>query len=556
VKIPSTPVLRDGFYRELIDQCFASRSERVATYDRLKSYYLWGTDQDDLPVASKLYSALDNLNSYMYSPESTRFTLHLGAGAPAGELPKTIPMRDRLMDEWHDTGADIMYGDANLWALVYNSMFLYPQWRKGRGIEMYVLEPHNVGVLREDRAGLDRQEAYCIRYSVTTSQLLSDLEGHPKLNDIMTRLASSAVQGVRNELPSTVQRIITSAVNPSVVGQAVWWTNPQSMYSPKVQADMVEMYDLWVWNDAIDDYQRVTRSDNEVTIWDRPNTFLPAQRNSREDIESPGEHPLVQICPLPQYNYFWGRSMISHLLNIQDAWAHRIQQMQRLGDKIVDPPKRGYGVTFDSLEAQDALFDPHGWVNMGEPNSKIDDEKISVPAELWEEIAFYDALFNDQMGINNVMQGKGESGVRSRGQTDTLARLGSSRAKNRAMIGEDSLDRIATKMAKLLQRHDTKTLRYEAEGREMHFVPSQFTNDYTAKVDSHTMSPIFVEDEKNLAFSLLEAKAITRERLLEMVHPVMLPTLKHDLKGIEAQEAAAAKAEQQKEASEKLRSVK
>jgi hypothetical protein len=494
----------------------------------------------------------------MYSPESTRFTLHLGAGAHPAELPKTIPMRDRLMDEWHDTGTDIMYGDANIWALVFSSMFLYPQWRKGRGIQMYALEPHNVGVLKEDVQGIDNQEAFCIHYTTTISQLLSDLEGHPKFNDIMTRLASRSVRGDANQMPSTVQRMIMSAVNPSIVGNAKWLTPPQTMPTPKVQADTVEMFDLWVWNDDENDYQRVTRSDNDVTIWDRPNTFLPAIKDAEGNIDSPGEHPLVQICPLPQYNYFWGRSMISHLLNIQDAWAHRIKQMQRLGDKIVDPPKRGYGVNIDTMEAQDSLFDAHGWTSMGEPNAKIEDEKITVPAELWEEIAFYDNLFNDQMGINNVMQGKGESGVRSRGQTDTLARLGSSRAKNRAMIGEDSLDRIATKLAKLLQRHDTKKLRYTTDkGEEIEFVPNQFTKDYTAKVDSHSMSPIFMEDEKNLAFSLYENKAITRERLLEMVHPVMLPTLKHDLKGIEAQEAAAQKMEQAKEMAElKLKSVK
>jgi hypothetical protein len=548
VRIPTDPVLRDNFYRELIDQCFASRSERIGTYDRLKAYYLFGSDRDELPIASKIYSALDTLRSYLFSAETTRFVVELGEGASLAELPKTIPIRNRLMDEWHDSGIDVDFSDALIWSLVYNSMFLYPTWRGG-AVQTYVLEPHQVGVYREDKASIDRQECFAVRYQTTTTQLLTDLEGHPKLDQIMMRMFASASKNTGRELPNAVQRIITSAVSPNVTGQIPsWWANPQIAYDPKVEADMIEMFDLWVWNDAIDDYQRVTRSENEVTIFDRANTFLPAIRNSKGEIEAKGEHPLIQICPNPQYNYFWGRSEITHLLNIQDAWSHRIQQMQRLGDKIVDPPKTGFGLTIDAAEAHDALFNPHGFLNAGEQNAKLETDKIDIPAELWEEVRFYDQLFSEQMGITNIMKGLGESGVRSRGQTDTMARLGSSRAKNRAMVIEDSLDRLATKMTKLLQRHDKTHLRYQDEkGKSVSFIASEFTNNFTVKVDGHTMSPIFVEDEKNLAFSLLEAKAITRERMLEMVHPVMLQTLKADLKKIEEQEAAQAQAQQQAE---------
>lgn len=557
MRIPTDPRIRDYFFRELIDQCFDSRIERCGQYDRLKSYYLLGCDNEQMPVASKIYSALDTLRSFLFSAETTRFTVEIGAGAPRGEVHKTIPLRNRLMDEWHDSGTDITFGDALLWSLVYNSMFLYPIWKSGR-VQTSVIEPHQVGVMREDVSGLDVQEAFCVRYMTTRSQLLSDLDGHPKLEEIMKRMASEAGQTSSNQLPPTVERIITSQVNPNVIGQASWLSAPPIQYEPKMRTDMVEMIDLWIWDDATDDWHRVTRSENEVTIFDRPNTYLPAKRNHKNVIERRGEAPLIQICPNPQYNYFWGRSEIANLLMIQDAWAHRIQQIQRLGDKVVDPPKRGFGIDSDSMEVMDALFTPHGYVPFADQSGKIEDEKISVPGELWEEIKFYDQLFSEQMGVNNVMQGRGEPGVRSRGQTDTLARLGSSRAKNRAMIIEDSLDRLGTKMLRLIQRHDDKELIYkDAAGKELPFVPAMFTGNSTVKVDGHTMSPIFVEDEKNMVFSMLENKMITRERALEMVHPVMLPTLLEDLKGIEKQEAQAAQAEQEKEQQEqRLRSVK
>jgi hypothetical protein len=62
------------------------------------------------------------------------------------------------------------------------------------------------------------------------------------------------------------------------------------------------------------------------------------------------------------------------------------------------------------------------------------------------------------------------------------------------------------------------------------FIASQFTDDFTVKVDAHSNSPIFMEDMRELAFSLYQAGTIGKERLIEMLDPPMKQLLLEDLK--------------------------
>jgi hypothetical protein len=71
------------------------------------------------------------------------------------------------------------------------------------------------------------------------------------------------------------------------------------------------------------------------------------------------------------------------------------------------------------------------------------------------------------------------------------------------------------------------------------FVPSQFTPDFVVKVDAHSNSPIFMEDSRELAFSLFNAGAISKGRLIELMEPPMKELLLDDIKQQEMAAAAA-----------------
>jgi len=62
------------------------------------------------------------------------------------------------------------------------------------------------------------------------------------------------------------------------------------------------------------------------------------------------------------------------------------------------------------------------------------------------------------------------------------------------------------------------------------FIAEQFTKDYVVKVDAHSNSPIFTEDQKQLAFNLFKAGAIDKEDLLDLTDVPMKQLLKDKLK--------------------------
>jgi len=173
---------------------------------------------------------------------------------------------------------------------------------------------------------------------------------------------------------------------------------------------------------------------------------------------------------------------------------------------------------------------------------------------LFKELGQIDQMFEEVSGIGNVLQGKGEAGVRSSGHASQLARMGSSRAKKRALVIEDSLEKLATLYLKCMQAYDNTHFK-DVEG--LPFIAEQFTKDFVVKVDAHSNSPIFTEDLRQLAFNLFKAQAIDKESLLDLLEPPMKQQLKDRLKVMEKKQEKekAQQAMQPKPAKPDLKSV-
>jgi hypothetical protein len=182
---------------------------------------------------------------------------------------------------------------------------------------------------------------------------------------------------------------------------------------------------------------------------------------------------------------------------------------------------------------------------MNMPTAKIDVHAPMLPADTFAELSQIDAMFEDRAGLGHVLQGKGETGVRSRGQADLMARLGSARPKERATAAEECAEDAAGNILRLVQDHSDQRFQCMIPGRDepLPFIAEQFTRDYEVKVDGHSSSPIFIEDRKHDATTLHEAGAIDQETLLDMYDPPNLQDLKEKLKVMQAQRAAEKKAE-------------
>ena len=296
----------------------------------------------------------------------------------------------------------------------------------------------------------------------------------------------------------------------------------------RLAEDTIEMTDLYVWNDDTEDYQIVTKAEPDVIIYDREGDSMFLK----------GELPFIQLCPNPQYDYYWGQSEVQKLVALQQMRNRRMTEILDLLSKQVNPPIALSGFTGILDEKNFALNRAGGLLSTDMPNTKVEKLAPTIPQDLYAQLKEIDSMMEEASGISSVLQGRGEQGVRSAGHASQLARLGSSRAKKRALVVEDALEKMATLYLKIMQQYDPTHLR-DADG--VKFIPEQFTRDYVVKVDAHSNSPIFMEDLRSLAFNLFKAQAIDKESLLDLLDPPMKQMLKDRLKKIEekgAQQAA------------------
>ena len=516
MRIPKNPAQREDFYLELMQKCLVSKEERRGDYSTLRAYYLFGAGPEDPPAYfNKIGPHLDQLTSFLYSAETTRFSIQLGAAVNHLEHRKSPTLTQALNDKWLDSNADQVFSQCLNWSLVYNTTFIKLVVRNGN-VYPYMVEPSAIGVLREDLAYTDRQEAIVHTYYVTKSDLYARLYSHPKREEIVSRV-TSGYKGDESEVPEAVNRIVLSQSNPQMYGNVNMDLYGVNRYKSRVAEDTVEMHELWVWDDEVQDYQVVTIASPTVVIYDRPaqSMFLK------------GELPFVQVCPDPIYDYYWGQSECQKLIMLQQLRNQRMNEILDLLSKQVNPPTSLIGFTGILDEKNFALNRAGGLLATDMPNAKVEKLSPDMPSNLFEVIHEIDNMFSEVSGISNVLSGRGESGVRSQGHASQLARLGSSRAKKRALIVEDSLEKVATLYLKLMQAYDP-THFHDIENQP--FIAEQFTKDYVVKVDAHSNSPIFTEDQRSLAFNMFKAGAIDKESLIDLLDPPMKQLLKDRLK--------------------------
>jgi len=481
MRIPSKALEREAFYLDIMAKCLVSRDERKPDYTNLRSYYLFGAGPDDVPaIYNKIYPHLDQLTSFLYSAETTRFSINLGASVPSQEHRKIPVLTQALNDEWLNSNCDQVFSTALTWSLVYNSTFIKLIYNNG--IHPYMVEPGAMGVLREDSPYLDRQEALVQTYYITKSELMARLYSHPKRDEILKRITASYNAPI-SDVPNGVDRIVLSSSNPTMMGNINLDLYGYNRYKASVAEDTVEMRELWLWNDETMDYQVITMANPDTVIYDRPGASVFLK----------GELPFIQICPNAQYDYFWGQSECQRLINLQLLRNNRMNEILDLLSKQVAPPTALMGFSGILDEKNFALNRAGGLLSTDMPNAKVEKLAPTIPPDLYESI--------------------------------------------RALVVEDALEKVATLYLKLMQAYDGTHFK---DTENVPFVAEQFTGDFTVKVDAHSNSPIFTEDLRQLAFNLFKAQAIDKESLLDLLEPPMKQELKERLKKMEEKQAAAA----------------
>ncbi|HUP07664.1 MAG TPA: hypothetical protein VMU47_10965 [Caldimonas sp.] len=570
MKIPSSSTPQGAadrlkFYQDLVVRCSRTRQERLQFYQLLRSYFLFGTPDASGCDYNNIASTIETRWSLMYSPTGARFSLHLGSTAPPEEIYKTRPLVHELNDQWRMGKSHMVFDLGGKWAHVFGCMIFKVIWKRGVA-RTYLVEPHQFGVLREDKIDLEDQEAFCLFYTNTQTQLESDLEGHPRKDEIMAQVkASPTSTDAEHPISSAMSRLIvasqvaTTSPAGSPIGGSIEGGIPNAIsdydYSPVVDVPLVDMVELYVWNDEIEDYQMVTMAGPTNVIFDRRQPGVAGIPN------------FVKIAPEANlYDYFWGASYVAKLAKLQDWRTAFLEQLKAIMSKQADPPVAASGWVGITEEKWAAVRTAGGLVSApGAMNTKLEKLAGELPTGWSAILDVIDKMFNDTAGIGHILQGKGEPGVRSKGQADLLARLGSSRPKSAAIIVEEAAEALATLIMRCIQ--DNSKQRFVAhipkrpgvltsflsrfsdstvsDGTPLTFTAAQFTNDFEVKVDAHSSSPIFFEDRKNDAVELFDRQCITKERLIDAFDLPDKQLTLEELKGIEEKEAAEKQAQQQ-----------
>ena len=551
MKIPTDAVERSTLYQDLVRSCSSTRVNRFNLYNTLRNYYLFGSQDNRGAPYNKIGSTIETLASFIYSPDSTKFSLKLGTLATTDDTHKAIPLAQEVTEQWRLSKAHLLMDLGLRWAFSFGTMLMKVQWMK-KHVRCYLVEPHQFGVLREDIIDLRDQEAFTHHYTITKTQLLAQLQGHPKKDEVEKMAGKGAgdsqipghfgeglnrllvggpIQGISGSLATgTGMTSIEGGIGSAGRGPAYDW-------SPKVDVELIDMCDLYVWDDAVDEYRLVTQCAPGVTIYDRKASDVGHVK---------GEPPFGVIrCGYSCYDYFWGEAFVAKLAWLQDWRTRRILEVNKLLSRQADPPVMFTGMGGISEEKAAAFRAAGGLFSTAVPNAKAEFMPPTIPPDIFVEINNIDRWFEDMAGLGHILQGQGESGVRSRGQADLMARLGSSRPKDRATAVEESAEAIARLILLSTQDHSEQRFSVVVDGKPLTFTAEEFTKDYEVKVDGHSSSPIFMEDIKHTAVTLFEAKAIDRETLLDMFDPPNLQELKSRLKKIEEREMLQMQAQAQ-----------
>lgn len=568
---------------ELVDQCSASRKERIQRGALFRNLYLTGDPNGDPAVYNKTNAHIDNLQSFLYSPVELRFVVEAERWADAAARAKCKAASSELARWVRECDIDMLMEPAVEWSLVKGKTFVKLLWQEGQFVP-FLIQPEFMAVLREDLGTLDKQEAFVQSTYLTVYDFERLIATHPARERLMKRVKSFVGKQKDGDAPDQagyLKQIVLGGTNPyqaagtntgtrqrSVVD---WITGPKPVFDPRVLENLIRLDELWIKDsDREDDYTTI-QIIGDVVIWgDRQQTNLfadMADANPKVQKESlnplKGHHPYIEFCPNPIDGYFWGRPELCNTALLQECLNARVNGINRLLRIQEDPPTTVTGSTSANQITISRLRKPGGWWADSSPTAKIEVQKPEIPQGLYESLREILEWFNDMAGFTPTMAGRGESGVRSQAHSETLVRTSSPRFKDRAILVERAVEAVGGLMLLMLKAHDAdkliawvgpkdKSLETEASKADniVEFQPPpvegmlpiefqwwHIPKSARVRVDSHSSSPAFSHEARGLLFDLAKVGAVTPADLIEHLQPTGAESLINAFERREAEKA-------------------
>lgn len=521
------------FTNETIDQCMASARARAAECRLLNAIVETGRTDGGKSKLNMLYNHIDRLTGFLYSPTDLRFTLDFENQYPEAIYERAGVVARGLTHDWERNNTDIKFGAGVFESLKYGSCIL-KQWTEMDGdddavsYEKRLVSQWNFGVYTEDENDLSKQEVLCERMYLTMPEVWKRIHRLPGAQDLFKRIKAHARQGESDwdatsyfhQVLSTTQINASGTSNPKPPsGGLVDLANNQnySILSPNIAVDRVLMHELYVKGardyitiQIIEPDIIVTPFRKERVVMKMQNLLIPGEMQTRR-------HPYTLIQPNETEGYVWGRSELADLIEPQMLLSTSMDDASRLLGVQIDKFLAFTGVDGMTDERYDAMHGA-GWASAPQ-GATVNDMTPKFPAELLQMIKFNIEQINTLGGFTDLMQGRGESGVRAGIHANTLLKTGSPRLRDRSLLVERQCATAADltlllKTAKDGDRYWTKAETMQ-QIEESSFLLSDLPDDRRVAVDSHSSSPIFADDHQQLTAFGLKAGYLDGEDALE-----------------------------------------
>ncbi len=559
MKIPSAAKDRDEFVLDVLAVCLRNIRERRARYQRRRRWFLFGNDTDIPCRYNRLYSHLDLVASFLFSPDSLRMSLR---EADRNNLPSDsellLAFSDVLPEILVESGISDSFEHALLWSLCYDTMFLKIGWHGDEGrLSGHIIDPLSMAVFDERESSLGEQDAFAHLFTLPFYDAAERLKRAGKAGQIKQLQEAS----IREEQPSAIERsvLISSTGGANLGGPLIGQVNTEYQFGTDYRADVppgeAVFRELWIWDSGLSDYRSfLIAGDGNGAVVVQDSKDVIEGRKAKAESKSgrvlkyssecnsylPGEHPFVSITPYRMYNYFWGECPAETRMRSLQEWTNkRLQQIEDILELHTDPPIGLAGFIGLAQEKAEAFGGPgtRVWSDLG--NAEAKPIPPNLPPDLFAEFNEIGGLFLEASGLTSTIAGHGSEGVRSREHARQLMGTGAGRIKKTAVALEPALSKIGEISAKLLVENYTSEIKTK---RGLVFVPANIEFDFSVHVDGHSHSPLYTESTHELAEKLFRFSAIDKESLLRMTNPPGQHDLIENVRKIEEREREMAQA--------------
>lgn len=537
MRLPSNPLDLVECAKDIVDVCHGSKSSRVALYQNLSRWMENGRGDGSKSLCNTLYHHIDRLASHLFSPAELRFSIDFETMYDQKILAQGEVASRLLSRMWEQKNIDQTYACGVAVSLLYGAGCLKQMWT-GKGITANLLMPWQFGVYREDLTGVRDQEAICETSLLTIHEVrrvLSQFGDPAQERKLFEKIKAHATSGAPSDVGPTnyFHQILSSATlntsgspEPPRPGGIVDLSTPIHILAPEVQIPLVKFHEMYVIDEEIDDYCTIQIIEPDVLI---------SPRFKRKNRCAPKTLPYTLIQPNQTPGYFWGRSELLDLLEPQGLMSDLLSDTRRL-----------MGMQFDKLLAftgdegmtdeRYAQFRGSGYIGLA-PGAGVTDLTPKLPEATFQYINLISKLMEQISGFDNILSGQGESGVRAGVHADTLVRTASPRLRDRSLLVERQCADAADVSLELLETYDSTVYHSNDPKAPVEFVLKQLPEDRRVSVDSHSASPIYEQDHKDLIGFGVKHGFIDGESAIDLLPLPMKDKLK--MRYREAQEAKA-----------------